>query len=147
MCDMCLRNYFYIEGGENMFAGDTETQLWARYALHILVRRAQARRTITFSELTDELELPLDNAIIMGKVCRHIIKTLAELERRDDWEEGEIPHITSIVLRSDGTCSPNMCRVLTGDYRRQPSPGRLQIELDCSYNYENWDAVLAALPY
>ena len=147
MClnNMCLRNQLDIVGGKNMFAGGTKTQRWARQALRILVQRAQERRTITFSELTNELGLPARGyARKMSDVCRHIIKTLAQLERQDDWE-GEIPHITSIVLKTNGECSPNMCAVLTGDYDRQPSRQQLQTELNCSFCYENWDAVLAAL--
>ena len=71
-------------------------------------------------------------------------QTLAQLERRDDWE-GEIPHITSIVLRANGECSPNMCAALTGDSQTQPSAKQLQTELDYSFDYKEWDAVLAAL--
>ena len=142
---MCLRNRLDIDRGRNMFAGNTATQRWARDVLPILVQRAQNRRTITFSELTNELGLPVRGyARKMSDVCRHIVKTLAQLERQDDWE-GEIPHITSIVLRKTGECSPNMCRALTGDANRQPSEEQLQTELDCSFCYEEWDAVLTAL--
>ena len=97
------------------------------------MERAQAKCTITFKELTEELGLPVRGyARKMSDVCRHIVKTLAQLERQDDWE-GEIPHITSIVLRTNGKCSPNMCKVLTGDYDRQPTRQQLQTELDCSF--------------
>lgn len=141
-----FKNRLDIVRGKNMFAGDTKTQVWARDALPILVQRAQERRTITFSELTNELGLPvIGYARKMSDVCRHIIKTLAQLERQDDWE-GEIPHITSIVLKTNGKCSPNMCKALTEDSRRQPSAQQLQTELDCSFCYDQWDAVLAALP-
>ena len=51
-----------------------------------------------------------------------------------------------IVLKTNGKCSPNMCKAITGDRRRQPSAQQLQTELDCSFDYERWDAVLAALP-
>ena len=72
---MCLRNRLDIVGGKNMFAGDTKTQVWARDALLILVQRAQERRTITFSELTNGLGLPvIGYARKMSDVCRHIIK-------------------------------------------------------------------------
>ena len=147
---MCLKNQLDIPRGKDMFAGDTQTQKWARKALQILVERAQDRRkrTITFTELTEALDLPgrFPYTVKMDDVCRHIIKTLAQLEMSDDWE-GEIPHITSIVMRTNGECSPNMCKALTGDYDRQPSWQRLQTELNCSFCYEKWDAVLAALPY
>ena len=146
MClNICLRNGLNIDRGRDMFAGNTATQRWARDVLPILVERAQDRQTITFSELTDRLGLPVRGyARKMSDVCRHIVKTLALLERQDDWK-GEIPHITSIVLKTNGECSPNMCYVLTGDYNRQPSRQQLQTELDCSFCYERWDAVLTAL--
>ena len=144
---MCLRNRLDIVGGKNMFAGDTKTQVWARHALPILVQRAQERRPIDFSELTKKLGLPvIGYARKMSDVCRHIIKTLAQLEKEDDWEgERPIPHITSIVLKTNGKCSPNMCKALTGDKRKQPSEQQLQTELNCSFDYERWDAVLIAL--
>ena len=150
MClnNMCLKNQLNIAGGKNMFAGDKPTQKWARDVLPILVKRAQAQSTITFKELTEKLGLPVRGYTRkMSDVCRHIIKTLAELERRDDWE-GEIPHITSIVLKTNGKCSPNMCKALTGSYDSQPSEQQLQTELNCSFCYnQQWDAVLAALPF
>ena len=94
---MCLRNRLDIVGSKNMFEGDTKTQVWARETLPILVQRAQDRRTIKFKELTEALGLPWKGNIRkMGDVCRHIVKTLAQLERKDDWH-GEIPHITSII--------------------------------------------------
>lgn len=142
---MCLRNRLDIVGGKNMFEGDTKTQVWARQALLILVQRAQDRRIIKFKELTEALGLPWKGNIRkMGDVCRHIVKMLAQLETEDDWE-GEIPHITSIVLKTNGKCSQNMCKALTGDYHRQPSEEQLQTELDCSFCYERWDDVLTAL--
>lgn len=142
---MCLKNRLDIVRGKNMFEGNTKTQVWAQKVLPILVIRAQARHTITFKELTEELNLPVRGyARKMSDVCRHIVKTLAQLERQDDWE-GEIPHITSIVLRTNGRCSPNMCKALTGDSKTQPSAQQLQTELNCSFCYERWDAVLAAL--
>ena len=134
-----------LNSGKNMFAGDTATQRWARKALPILVQRAQDRRTITFSELTKALGLQGEYYNLkMGDVFRHIETTLAQLERRDDWE-GEIPHITSIVLNAKGECSPNMCAALTGDHNTQPSPEQLQTELNWSFDYKEWDAVLYAL--
>ena len=140
MC--CLRNW---DIGRNMFAGDMDTQVWARCVLPILVRRAKKRRTITFSELTNKLELQGGYYnLLMGDVCRHISTTLFELEQEDDWE-GEIPHITSIVLKKNGKCSPNMCEALTGNRTQQPSPEQLNAELECSFNYEKWDAVLTEL--
>ena len=140
---MCLENRLDI--GKNMFAGDQDTQVWARDVLPILVQRAQALRTITFSELTEKLGLPgRYYNLLMGDVFRHISTTLAQLERTDDWE-GEIPHITSIVMKKNGRCSKNMCKALTGNSDRQPSVQQLQTELDCSFCYDQWDAVLAAL--
>ena len=130
-----------LNSGKNMFAGDTKTQIWARDVLPILVQRAQERQTITFSELTKALGLQGGfYNVLMGHVFRHIETTLAQLERRDDWE-GEIPHITSIVLRANGECSPNMCAALTGDSQKQPSPKQFQSQLDWIFDYKEWDAV------
>ena len=147
MCNMLFRNP--LNNGRNMFVGDTKTQVWAREALPILVQRAQDRRTITFKELREALGLPEVGYynLSMRHVCRHIQTTLAQLEREDDWKEGEIPHITSIVLKTNGKCSPNMCAALTGDSQRQPSRQQLQCQLNWSFCYEHWDAVLDALPY
>ena len=155
MCDVCLRNDLNIPRGKNMFAGDTKTQLWARDALEILVECAEERRTINFSELVDELGLEGQfYPVLMNLVCRHIIKTLAELESSDDWQAGEIPHITSVVTDRNGEWSSNVWNVIqnrweavTGDPNSRPRLEQRQIELNCSYNYEYWDAVLAALPY
>lgn len=153
MCDICLRNDLDIRYGKNMFEEESDTQRWARCALKILVERAQDRRTIKFSELTDELGLegrPYN--VLMARVCRHIIKTLAELEMRDNWQEGEIPHITSIVTDKNGEWSSNMWKAIknrweaiTGDSNSQPRSEQRQIELNCSFCYERWDTVLAAL--
>ena len=137
----CLRNRLDI--GRNMFAGNMPTQLWARKALPILVQRAQEGRTIRNTELSQEWERPPGS--YMRFVLRNIVKTLADLEQQDDWGGGQIPHITSIVLNANGECSAPMCELLTGDPTQQPSPERLQAELDCSFNYEKWDAVLDAL--
>ena len=157
MCDVCLRNNWDIYRGKNMFAGDSATQRWARDVLRILVRRAQEQdpQPIKFWELTDELELQRRGyPRQMALVCRHIIKTLAELESSDDWQEGEIPHITSIATDRNGEWSPNMWNAIenrweavTGDPNSRPRLEQRQIELNCSFCYEHWDAVLAALPY
>ena len=155
MCNVCLRNDLSIPRGKNMFTGDSDTQLWARDALRFLVRCAQEPRTTTFSELTEKLELPVRGyARKMNDVCRHIIKTLAELEMQDDWEEGEIPHITSIVMDRNGEWSSNMWEAITDRWEcitrnpnSRPRSEQRQIELNCSFCYEHWDAVLAALPY
>ena len=134
-----------LDSGKNMFIGDTPTQRWAREVIPILVQRAQDQRTIKFGELTEKLGLPgRYYNLLMGHVFRHIETTLAQLEMEDDWE-GEIPHITSIVLNAKGECSPNMCAALTGDYHKQPSKRQLQSQLDWSFCYEKWDAVLTAL--
>ena len=139
MC--CLRNRLDI--GRNMFAGNMNTQVWARCALPILVQRAQERRTIRNTELSQNWGR--SPGLYMRYVLGSIVTTLAELEQSDDWEGGQIPHITSIVLNSNGECSRPMCELLTGDPTQQPTPERLNAELDCSFNYEGWDAVLDAL--
>ena len=138
-----LKNQLGI--GRNMFAGDKPTQVWARDVLPILVQCAHDRKTTKFSKLTKALGLPGGfHNLKMGDVFRHIGTTLAELEQEDYWE-GEIPHITSIVLKANGQCTPNMCQALTGDSTEQPSREQLRTELEYSFKYKKWDAVLDAL--
>ena len=139
----CIRNSLDI--GENMFT-DADTYVtrgWAQKALSKLVQCAKERRTIKNTELSQEWGRPPGNS--MRYVLGSIVTTLAELEQADDWDGGQIPHITSIVLNANGECSEPMCDLLTGDSTQQPSPERLNAELECSFNYEKWDAVLDAL--
>ena len=137
----CIPNSLDI--GRNMFAGNMDTQVWARIALPILVKRAQKRKTIKNTELSQNWGR--SPGLYMRYVLGSIVTTLAELEQADDWEGGQIPHITSIVLNANGKCSEPMCYLLTGNSQQQPIPERLTAELNCSFNYEEWDAVLAAL--
>ena len=134
-----------LNDGKNMFRGDQATQVWARYALPILVKRVKKRKTIEFSELTSALRLEGHfYNVLMGKVCAHISTTLAELQQKENWD-GEIPRITAIVLKQDNKCSPHICGLFTGDNTQQPSPEQLHSELECIFNYTKWDAVLDAL--
>ena len=139
----CIPNSLDI--GKNMFTdADTYvTRCWAQKALPILVKRAQKRKTIKNSELSQNWGRSPGS--YMRYVLGSIVTTLAELEQADDWEGGQIPHITSIVLNANGECSKPMCDLLTGDPTQQPSPERLKAELACSFYYERWGDVLAAL--
>ena len=137
----CLKNSLDI--GRNMFAGEMDTQVWARKALPKLVQRAKEQRTIKNTELSQKWGRSPGS--YMRYVLGSIVTTLAELEQADDWVGGQIPHITSIVLNAKGKCSAPMCELLTGAPTQQPSRERLNAELDCSFNYEHWDTVLAAL--
>ena len=120
-----LENQF--SSRKNMFADDKPTRVWARKVLPILAQCAQERKTTKFSELTDALGLPGGfYNLQMGIVFRHIETTLAELEQQEHWDR-EIPHITSIVLKENGQCTPNMCQALTGDSTQQPSQEELTI--------------------
>ena len=129
----------------NMFDGDTDTQVWARDALPVLVKRVQKRKTIEFSELTKALGLqgPFYK-VLMGKVCAHISTTLAELKQRENWN-GEIPRITTIVLKKGNKSSPHICELFTGDKTKQPSVEQLHAELENIFNYTKWNAVLDTL--
>ena len=80
----------------------------------------------------------------MGKVCAHISTTLAELEDQENWE-GEIPRITTIVLKKGKKCSPHICGLFTGERTKQPSAEQLNAELDYIFSWQKWDAVLDAL--
>ena len=80
--------------------GDLKTQKAAQKALPILVEYAQEEDTILIRELAEKVVphlIPKFNWTISGALGR-IHTTLYKLQRQDDWECGEIPGITAIVL-------------------------------------------------
>ena len=82
----------------NIF-GELPTQEMAQAALPILVSRAQSDDVIMMWELAKDIapELTQFNWSLQW-VFSWIHTTLYELERRDDWNYGQIPGITAIVL-------------------------------------------------
>ena len=82
----------------NIF-GDLPTQKMAQKALPILVTYAQKGKTILMQELTAEIAPDLTHYNWAPRwVFSWIHTTLYELERQEDWEYGEIPGLTAIVI-------------------------------------------------
>ena len=132
-----------LGGGKNMFDGDTKSQRRARKALPILVKRAQAGKTITYTKLAEKLGLySKTDPINMGKVCASISATLHDLEKC--WGE-KIPRIASIVTRLCGELSPWMCEQLTGNPNKQPTKEKFASELKPIFSYRRWEEVLQEL--
>lgn len=132
-----------LGGGKNMFDGDSDSQLWAREALPILVRKAQTRETISYKGLAHMLGLySRTHPLNMRHVCANISETLHDLEKRYG---RKIPRITSIVVGSDGTLGSWMCESLTGDPDKQPSVEQLASELEPIFNYTKWEEILEDL--
>lgn len=81
--------------------GSLCTQVMAQKALPILVSHAQQCKTITIAELANEVAPHLTRFnFSMRWALAWIQTTLYELERSDDWNYGEVPFITAIVLAS-----------------------------------------------
>ena len=91
--------------GHTIF-GDLITQKRGLLALPILVLRAQEHRTITFQELGNAIGF--SNHWRLGPALGYINTTHYELERNADWEYGNIPCITTIVITKGGQPSAYM---------------------------------------
>ena len=125
--------------GKNMFDGDSVSQLRARKALPILVKKAQKRETISYKQLAAKLGLHgKRDPQNMRHVCGSISATLRCLE--ECWGE-KIPRITNIVIRSDGKIAPLIEEQLTGDPKVQPTPELFEP----IYSYPKWEEVLDAI--
>ena len=82
----------------NIF-GNLPTQRWAQEALPILISSAQKGDPVIMRDLAGVVAPHLTQFnFAMGKVLAWIHTTLQELERSDNWNYGEIPGITAIVL-------------------------------------------------
>ena len=84
----------------NIF-GPLRTQKIAQEVLRILISHAQERKILILRDLAKEVvpDLPQFN-FAMKYVLQWIQTTLCELECSDDWNYGEIPCITTIILAS-----------------------------------------------
>ena len=125
---------------KNMFAGDAKFQLRARRALPILVQYAHARKPITYKILAKELDMWYRN---LDSVCACIAITLYELVE-EKWGE-KIPRLTNLVIKSNGKISPWVCKHLTGDPNKQPTPGQRVDLFEPIYNFSRWEGVLDEL--
>lgn len=130
------------EGCKNMFDGDQLYQQRARTVLPILVQRAKERKTITYKELGEAVGLR-NFFIPLGKVCGSVATTLADLQ--EQWQGGDIPRITNLVIRENGQPGTYVCEQLTGDRRKVPPQREYDALLAIIYDYQKWDAVLKAL--
>lgn len=129
-----------IRGKRDIF-GDLITQKRGLLALPILVLRAQEHRTITFQELGKALGF--SNYWRMGPILGCINTTHYDLERRSDWESGDIPCITTIVLTKAGRPSKWMRRHLGPDADTPISWEDYQLHhIEPVFEYLHWDKVM-----
>ena len=116
--------------------GNLITQKRGLLALPILVLCAQERRTITFQELGNALGF--SNHWRLGPVLGYINTTHYDLERRADWEYGDIPCITTIVITKGGQPSDYMRSQLGPisweDYKIH--------HIDPVFEYPHWNKVM-----
>ena len=74
----------------------------ARAALPILILYAQQSDTITFRELADAIAAPDMIQRTMSPILDCINTELVTLSKHPDWEHGDIPFLTSIVVVDGG---------------------------------------------
>ena len=121
--------------------GNLLTQKQALLALPILVLCAQEHRTITFQELGDAIGI--SNYWRMGRILGYINTTHYKLERRTDWEYGEIPCITTIVITKDGEPSKWMRNQLSNDNDTAISWEDYEIcHIQPVFEYPHWGKVI-----
>ena len=129
-----------IRGKHDIF-GDLITQKRGLLALPILVLCAQEHRTITFQELGNALGF--SNYWRLGTVLDRINTTHYDLERRADWEYGDIPCITTIVITKAGRPSDWMRRKLGPDADTPISWEDYKIHhIDPVFEYPHWGEVM-----
>ncbi|MGI3187077.1 hypothetical protein [Nioella aestuarii] len=133
--------------------GDKLYQERARRAFPILVRQAEARKTIYYSDLAEELGMP--NPRNLNYVLGSIGQTLQELS---DELNNEIPPIQCIVInKSDGMPGEGIgwflnkesySGVVPEDFKKLPKLRQkeiVQAELQKVYLYDKWREVLEYL--
>ena len=122
--------------GKHDIFGDSITSKRGILALPILVLCAREHRTLTFQELGDAIGF--SNYWRMGGILGCINTTHYKLERRTDWEYGEIPCITTIVITKDADLSKWMREQFSGisyeDYERD--------HIHPVFEYPHWDKVM-----
>ena len=121
--------------------GNLITQKRGLLALPILVLCAQERRTITFQELGNALGF--SNHWRLGPVLGYINTTHYDLERRADWEYGDIPCITTIVITKEGQPSDWMRNQLGDDTGTPISWEDYKLNhIEPVFEYSHWDKVM-----
>ena len=118
--------------------GDLITQKRGLLTLPILVLRAQEHRTITFQKLGDAIGF--SNYWRMGPILGCINTTHYKLERHANWEYGEIPCITTIVITKDGEPSNWMREQLSNDDDAPISWEDYEVHhIRLVFEYPHWD--------
>ena len=130
--------------GKHDIFGNLITQKRGLLALPILVLRAQEHRTITFQELGNAIGV--SNHWRMGGILGCINTTHYDLERRADWEYGDIPCITTIVITKAGQPSDWMRRQLGPDADTPISWEDYNIHhIEPVFEYLHWDKVMDSI--
>lgn len=129
-----------IREGHTIF-GNLITQKRGLLALPILVLRAQEHRTITFKELGNAIGF--SNYRRMGGILGCINTTHYNLERRADWEYGDIPCITTIVITEEGQPSGWIREQLTGNPDTPiPWENYKRDHINPVFEYPHWGQVI-----
>lgn len=129
---------------KSMF-GEEPYQIRARKALPILVRQAIAQKTIYYSDLAQEMDMP--NPRNLNYVLGSVGQTLRELEKK--WSQ-KIPMIQSIVINKN-TKQPGEGIdefLLDVDFRNLPEKNKrilIKNKLQEVFLYEKWSKVLEEL--
>ena len=127
----------------NMF-GDLPTQEMAQEALPMLISSAQKGDPVIMRDLANEVAPHLTRFnFSMGWALAWIHTTLWELERSEDWNYGEIPGITAIVLDSPKTPTKWADRETRVDpYIPLPWKDYKKKHILPVFQYPHWDKVM-----
>ena len=133
---------------KNMF-GDSKTQKMARKALKILITYAQRPDTLLIKKLAKEVTPGLPQFNFAMRYCFQWIQTtLCELECSDDWNYGEIPCITAIVLaapRQPTNAMAERSRIESGSNAPLPWEDYKTLHIDPVFEFPYWEQVIDAL--
>ena len=133
-------------GKYNMF-GNLITQQWARDALPVIVAYAKLGEVIRYEELRSAIGATTYRK--MGMVCDIISTTLYQLEHNEleqPWQNGRIPRLTNIVIKTNGKPGEWVCEQITGDRNIAPSSEAYRAEyIEPVFGYQNWDEVFKTL--
>lgn len=133
-------------GKYNMF-GNLITQQWARDALPVIVAHAKLGKVIRYEALRSAIGATTNRK--MGMVCDIISTTLYQLEHNQleqPWQNGHIPRLSNIVIKTNGKPGEWVCEQITGDRKIAPSPETYKAEyIKPVFGYQNWDEVFKTL--
>lgn len=143
MRNLHLHRQCTISSPRNIY-GDLPTQQMAQKGLPILVSKAQKGETTLLRELAQEIAPHLTQInFTMRWVLCWIHTTLYELEMSEDWEYGEIPGLTAIVLADHETATNWMDKQTRVDPNIPLAWNDYESEhLLPVFNYDDWDEVM-----